>query len=88
MQDPLRLLFQALALGHFAGKDGALLPHELFEPHLILPAGRDVLHREEDELEVIDAAGVQHDRAQTNPLKVMSHEIVIEDRIAGQNLFQ
>jgi hypothetical protein len=60
----------------------------LLETRLRLCAGRDVLHREEDQRDVIEAAGVQQDRARANVLKVMGHGIVIEDRILRQNLFQ
>jgi hypothetical protein len=77
MGDPLGIAFQALALGHF-----------LLEPPLGLLAGRDVLHREEDELDRIEAAGVQQHRAWTNPLEGLRHFIVIEDRIVWQQLFQ
>ena len=45
MGDPLGVAFQALALSDF-----------LLEPPLGLLAGRDVLHREEDELDRIEAA--------------------------------
>ena len=60
----------------------------LLELRLGLLAGRDVLHREQDELDIIEAARVQQDRARANPLKVMAHLIVVEDRILRQNLFQ
>jgi hypothetical protein len=37
---------------------------------------------------IIEAAGIQQDRARANPLKVVAHLIVVEDRILRQNLFQ
>ena len=77
MGDPLGVAFQTLALSDF-----------LLEPPLGLLAGRDVLHREEDELDRIEAAGVQQHRARANPLEGLRHFIVIEDRILWQQLFQ
>jgi hypothetical protein len=50
--------FQTLALGHC-----------LLEPPRGLRADRDVLHREEDALDRIEAAGVQQQRARANPLE-------------------
>ena len=60
----------------------------LLELRLGLLAGRDVLHREQDELDIIEAAGIQQDRARANPRKVMADFIVVEDRLLRQNLFQ
>ena len=62
----------------------------VMEPQGVLGllAHRDVLHGEQDALDMIEAAGVQHDRPRANLLKVMGHRIVIEDGIPGQNLFQ
>jgi hypothetical protein len=77
MGDPLGVAFQTLALDHF-----------LLESPLGLLADRDILHREEDELNSIEAAGVQQHRAWTNPLEGLRHLIVIEDRLLWQQLFQ
>ena len=78
MLHPLGLAFQPLALGHFLAEGRRPLLHLAFELRLLLLelrlgllAGRDVLHREQDELDIIEAARVQQDRARTNPLKVM-----------------
>src|SRR5437588_8277004 len=70
MRRPLGGAFQALARGPF-----------LLEPRLGLRAGGDVLHREQNELHMIEAARVQQDRARANPLKVMVYFIVVEDRL-------
>jgi hypothetical protein len=95
MLHPVGLVFQPLALGHFAAEGGRPLLQLAFEPRLVLLelrlgvlAGRNVLHREQDELDTIEAARVQQDRASSDPRKVMRHLIVVEDRILRQNLFQ
>ena len=79
MLHPVGLAFQPLALGHFAAQGRRPLLHLAFEPCLLLLelrlgllAGRNVLHREQDELGIIEAARVQQDRARANPLKVMA----------------
>jgi hypothetical protein len=73
MGDPLGVTFQPLALGDC-----------LLELPLGLLADRAVLHREEDKLDIIEAAGVQQHRARANPLEGLRHLIVIEDRIVWQ----
>jgi hypothetical protein len=73
----LRRALQTLALGDC-----------LLEPPRGLRADRDVLHPEEDELDRIEAAGVQQHRAHANPLEGLRHFIVIEDCIVWQQLFQ
>src|SRR4029453_5303895 len=60
----------------------------LVELRLGLLADRDILHGKQDELDIIEAARVEQDRARANVLKVMRHLIVVEDRILRQNLFQ
>ena len=91
---PVGLTFQPLALGHFPAQGRRPRLHLLFETRLLLlelrggDVGRDVLHGEQDEFDIIEAARVQQDRAPSNPLKVMRHLIVVEDRILRQNLFQ
>jgi hypothetical protein len=77
MGDPLGVAFQPLALGDF-----------LLKPSLGLRADRDVLYRQEDELDIIEAARVEQHRAWTHLLEGMGHLIVIEDRIVRQQFFQ
>ena len=76
MGDPLGVAFQPLALDDFPAEGRRLLLHVAFELRLLLLelrlgllAGRDVLHREEDELDIIEAARVQQHRARTNALE-------------------
>jgi hypothetical protein len=79
--------------GGEAAQDGEMLHPLRLAFHTLalgyfMAEGRDVLHREQDELDTIEAARVQQDRARANPFKVMAHLIVVEDRLLRQNLFQ
>jgi hypothetical protein len=46
-------------------------------------AARDVLDGEQDELEMIDAPGIEQHRPGAKLFERMSHLIIIEDGIAG-----
>ena len=88
MLHPHHLAFELLALGEGLLEGDRPLLHLLCEALLGMLAYRDILHREEDQLHIIEPPGVQEHRAGAEPRQGLADFTVIEDGMLRQHLVQ